>query len=146
MSLPTIYDLSTPTSNLAALMGLGESIVPAILSENRIMTGADLVPALFAGAHGYRRSHSFLQTILWGIAGYMAPFPVVAVAAFENATGNRAFGTHLGDFDATPKKTRGKNKRVTQTESEASAILRQGHRFCKTVRGKRKRVCKKYAS
>jgi hypothetical protein len=76
----------------------------------------------------------------------MAPFPVVAVAAFESATGNRAFGTHLGDLDGTPKKIRGKNKRVAQTESEASAILRQGHRFCKTVRGKRKRVCKKYAS
>ena len=125
MSLPTIYDLSTPTSNLAALMGLGESIVPAILSENRIMTGADLVPALFAGAHGYRRSHSFLQTILWGIAGYMAPFPVVAVAAFENATGNRAFGTHLGGLEGHGR------------------CIKHGY---KTVRGKRKRVCLKYAS
>jgi hypothetical protein len=123
MALPTIYDLSTPYGNLASLMDLDASIVPAVLSDNRFLMGADLVPMLFAGAHGYRRSHSFLQTLLWGLAGYMAPFPVVAVAAFEGATGNRAFGTAL--------------------EGLEGRCLRYGHR---TVRGKRKRICKKYAS
>lgn len=107
-ALPTIYDLTDPSSNLAyydptsnlaaydAEYGqLGTSfdgMMPAYLADNRFLMGAEYAPALFAGAYGYRRHRSILPTLAWALAGYMAPLPVAGLIAFEAGTGQRAFG------------------------------------------------------
>ncbi len=93
-ALPTTYDLTDPASNLAALLEEANSfgLLPSVLEDNRFLMGAEYVPALFAGAYGYRRSGDFFKTLLWALAGYMAPLPVAGVIAFEAGTGRRAFG------------------------------------------------------
>jgi hypothetical protein len=104
MALPTILDITDPASNLAALdaelaalSGLDASFMPAILSENRFLYGADIVPAMFLAAYGFRRSRgSIAATLLWGLAGYMAPLPVASVVAYETVSGQRAFAAGVG--------------------------------------------------
>lgn len=128
MALPTIYDLSTPTSNLAEFMGLDETFMPSILADNRLMFGADIVPALFAGAHGYKRSHNLWQTLLWGLAGYMAPFPVVAVAAFESATGKTALQRSLNGLEGHGSSSRRKRCIKKGYKNGRRACLKYGSR------------------
>lgn len=88
-SLPTIYDYSDPASNLAGLL-------PDVLEQNRFLTGVEYIPYLVAAAHGYRRSGgNILTTVLWGLAGYMAPLPVVGFAIYEETTRPRGMGDAL---------------------------------------------------
>ena len=84
--LPVLYDLTDPSSNLAAYDG----IMPSYLADNRFLWGAELVPAFFAGAYGYRRNGA-LGGLLWALAGYMAPLPVAGVIAYEAGTRSRVF-------------------------------------------------------
>jgi hypothetical protein len=128
-ALPTIYDLTDPSSNLAAYDAeygqLGQPLdgfMPAALADNRFLMGAEYVPALFAGAYGYRRHRSILPTLAWALAGYMAPLPVAGVIAYEAGTGRRAFAG-LGEGDPVEPRFR---------------CIKYAY---KMVRGERKLVC-----
>lgn len=97
-ALPTMYDYTDPYTNLAAYDSggcVGDSlagIVPDILAENRFLWGADLIPTYLAAYHGYRRSGGgLMSTLLWGLAGYIAPLPAVGLAVYEQTQGQRAF-------------------------------------------------------
>lgn len=82
-SFPSIYDYTDPATNLAG-------VLPDVLENNRFLMGAELVPVLVTAAHGYRKSGGgILATLLWGLAGYMAPLPVTGIAVYEAATGDR---------------------------------------------------------
>lgn len=89
-ALPSILDITDPTSNLAAyeeyLGGAVIGLVPSVLADNRFTWGADAVPALVAGSYGYRSSGSFLKAALYALAGYMAPLPAVGLLAIMSAT------------------------------------------------------------
>ena len=96
--LPTVYDLSTPGSNLALYdedeysEGPLSGVLPDYLEQNRFLWGVDLIPLAFGAMYGYRRGRgSLIQAALWGLAGYMAPLPVVSVALYEQNTGSRVF-------------------------------------------------------
>jgi len=93
--LPVAYDFTDPASNLAFLGAYDETIldgiVPDVLKDNRFLWGAEVVPAYFAGLYGYKRHGSVLGGLAWALAGYMAPLPVVALAAYESTTQSRLF-------------------------------------------------------
>lgn len=57
------------------------------LALPRFLWGATWAPMLVAGLHGYGRSHSLIGAALWTLAGYIAPLPAVAIAAYEQGVG-----------------------------------------------------------
>jgi hypothetical protein len=93
-ALPTVYDYTDPSSNLALYdeSALSGAYLPDFLSENRFLWGADLIPTYLAAYHGYRRSGGgIVSTLLWGLAGYIAPLPAVGLAVYEQTQGQRVF-------------------------------------------------------
>lgn len=101
-ALPTLYDYTDPSSNLSAYDMpsnggcVGDSlagVVPDILSENRFLWGADVIPTAIAGIYGYRRSGGqLLPTLLWALGGYMAPLPAVGLMVYEQGAARGVFG------------------------------------------------------
>ena len=116
MALPTILNMSTPASNLAELgftpkryfawdgtpIGVGSDcapismepdlsglMVPDYLEDSRVTWGQELAVALLAGARSYNRRQGPLATILWGLAGYMAPLPTAAAMTYQSLSGVR---------------------------------------------------------
>lgn len=115
-ALPSVYDLSTPESNLSGpvsdyvawdgspLSGLEspsmfdgapsmfDGVMPDFIEQNRVTWGEDLIGPVLGALHGYRRSGgSIIQAALWAVLGYVAPLPAVGASLYESSTGKRLF-------------------------------------------------------
>lgn len=94
-AMPTSYDLSTPESNLAGEemlytaydgtpIGVGRPFPNerALNGMSGPFSAADAFVAVLTGLHGFR-SGGALVAAVWAFAGYLAPLPVLGVAAME---------------------------------------------------------------
>lgn len=84
--LPTLYDLSTPASNLAAF----EESLSALsfdLDPYRITWGQGIIPAALGVAFGYEQKGA-LGAVLGAVAGYMAPLPLALFILAKAASGS----------------------------------------------------------
>jgi hypothetical protein len=97
--LPTIYDLTDPSSNLAdalvynaydgSYVGEGtdcatlSGVMPAYIEKKRFLWGAAYALPLLAGLYGFGRSARFRNALLWAVGGYVAPLPAAGLVAFQ---------------------------------------------------------------
>lgn len=73
MALPTLYDLTDPSSNLADVLSF--DLTP--LDKYRFTFGEGLVPGGIGAVFGYE-NYGWKGAILGAIVGYMAPLPAVS--------------------------------------------------------------------
>ena len=83
MALPSIYDLTDPTSNLAA----DRLILPPFIEDNRIDYAERWALPLAVGTAVWLAGRGLLPTAAWTLGAYMAPMPVAALQALMMARG-----------------------------------------------------------
>lgn len=80
MALPTLYDLTDPSTNLADVLAF--DLTP--LDKYRITFGEGLIPAALGVAFGYEQK-GVLGAIAGAFVGYMAPLPLAAFILLKAA-------------------------------------------------------------
>jgi hypothetical protein len=138
-ALPTFYDLTDPTSNLAAdpcsdplgnlaaLMSPGgygleadRLVIPAFIEENRIAWLERWAMPLFVGTSQWFFTRRPVRTALWTLAAYMAPYPMAIYLAATTALGatmsERRKEGGLGEhrFRPTARRTLGRKRRCIE--------------------------------
>lgn len=84
--LPTLYDLSTPASNLAAFEE-NLSVLEFSLEPYRITWGAGVIPAALGAAFGHEQK-GVPGLLLGAFVGYMAPLPLALFILAKAASGS----------------------------------------------------------
>lgn len=108
--LPTLYDLSTPSSNLAAAEPGDLSFDLTPLDKYRLTFGEGLIPGGIGAAFGYK-NFGMLGGVLGAFIGYMAPLPAVGFILLKAGSDMLAIPTAMEGFkiakDYSPTKKHG---------------------------------------